>query len=282
MQDLVGRTDQAIDVGRWVKPILGNGRGQIEAGNQGLTERLEVRIATERLILHRPRCRVRFAAMVKSGSLLEICITCPRFSVASCSSGSANHACLPSVLARRHSPRMSYIRRLIVGCDVGSAADGFAVLRWLHIWNVTAAWMIAAKQVEHHPIYLSLRRFPAMGLCAFLGVDHWPQVGNRHALGSGCDISGFQHCYSALNTVRPVPPALGVESHQNWSDVSFDRPTLIPTMDIESFLLGACILRQNHPAKHSRWDPPDAVTAEQVVSKFHILGHAFLPRPHTA
>ena len=41
MQDLVGRTDQAIDVGRWVEPILGNGRGQIEAGNQGLTERPE-------------------------------------------------------------------------------------------------------------------------------------------------------------------------------------------------------------------------------------------------
>ena len=256
--------------------ILGNGRGQIEAGNQGLTERPEgqdhhrTAILTERDVEIVPLEEEPYLA----GELLPAGFSVDR--------SVCNHACLPSVLARRHSPRMSYIRRLIVGCDVGSAADGFAVLRWLHIWNVTAAWMIAAKQVEHHPIYLSLRRFPAMGLCAFLGVDHWPQVGNRHALGSGCDISGFQHCYSALNTVRPVPPALGVESHQNWSDVSFDRPTLIPTMDIESFLFGACILRQNHPAKHSRWDPPDAVTAEQVVSKFHILRHAFLPRPHTA
>ena len=67
---------------------------------------------------------------------------------------------------------MSNIRRLIVGCDVGSTADGFVVLHWLHIWNVTTTRMIAAKQVEHHPIYLSLRRFPAMGLSAFVGVNH--------------------------------------------------------------------------------------------------------------
>ena len=85
---------------------------------------------------------------------------------------------------------MSNIPRLIVGCDVGSAPVSFAVLHWLHIWNVTAARMIAAKQVEHHPIYLSLRRFPAMGLHAFLGVDNWSQV---RAFGSGYD-SGFQYC----------------------------------------------------------------------------------------
>ena len=107
-----------------------------------------------------------------------------------------------------------------------------------------------------------------MGLCAFLGVDYWPQVGNRRALGIGFDVSSFQHCHSALNTVRPVPPALCVESHQSWTEVDFDRAAFSPKEDIEHLLLGACILRENHPTEHSLWDFPDAVTGEYVVPRF--------------
>jgi hypothetical protein len=161
------------------------------------------------------------------------------------------------------------------GLDPGSAADRFRVLHGLHIWNVTTARIIAAKQVEHHSIYLSLCRVPTIGLSAFVGVDHWLQVDKHRAFGFGCDVSGFQHCQTALNTVRAIPPALCVESHQAWSGVSSGRFTLQPTLNIERLLRGACILRQNNPTKHSRGDPPDAVTAEQVVPKFHILGHAY-------
>ena len=81
-------------------------------------------------------------------------------------------------------------------------------------------------------------------------------------------MCGFEYCHGAQNTVRPVPPALCVESHQSWTEVYFDRAAFSPKEDLEHLLLGTCILRENHPAEHSLWDFPNAVTGEHVVPGF--------------
>jgi hypothetical protein len=57
-------------------------------------------------------------------------------------------------------------------------------------------------------------------------------------------LVGVDHRHSAIDEVRPVPPALCVERQQTRPEDSFDRPVFLPIKDIECLLLGARILRQ--------------------------------------